>query len=110
MKDTIKASIAIKAESLPALVRALTRIADEGMTIVQGAAVSTSISLESADIDDLDFALRCIAKALGRFDDVEASIKAPATVWDGRRLDPTPMEVAINAAGDLFEDEDGDAI
>lgn len=103
--ETIKASVSIKAESMPALVRALTRIADEGMTIIQSAAVSTTISLESGDIDDLDFALRCIAKALGKSDDVTAKISAPATIWDGRRLDPTPMERAINAAGGLFEED-----
>jgi len=108
--ETHKANITIKAESLSALVEALDRIAvAANMQIVQNATVSTSIAIEADDISDLITALGDVAGAVARSDGVEASIKAPATAWDGRRIDLTPMEKMINravGAGDenLFED------
>lgn len=99
MKDTHKATISLKAESLAALVEVLDRIAvDAQMQIVQNANVSTSIVIEADDISDLIDALGDVAGAVARSDGVEAKIAAPATAWDGRRIDLTPMEKMINEA------------
>lgn len=98
-KETVKASISLKAESLLALVDALTRIAeDAGMVIVQHATVTTSIAINADDLDDLVTALGDVARAVSVSEGVEAKISAPATVWHGRRLDLTPMERMINSA------------
>jgi hypothetical protein len=98
-KDTFKATVSIKAESMYALTNALESIAERAtMQIVVGASVSTSISIESDDADDLSTALSAIAHAVGLCEDIESSVKAPMAAWDGRRLDPTPMERMINEA------------
>jgi hypothetical protein len=102
-KETIKATIAIKASSMRELVEALQNIADEAsMQIVQRASVSTSIAIEADDIDDLRDALGAITGALSSSDEVECKVSAPGAVWHGRRLDPTPMERYINSAPALF--------
>ena len=112
----MKATIAIKAESLDALMAALEQIADRAtMQIVSGASVSTSLGIESEDADDLAEALSAVAGALGRCDGIESTVKAPMAAWDGRRLDATPMERMIAAADEspeklrgeraLFEDD-----
>lgn len=98
-KDTLKATVSIKAESMYALTNALESIAERAtMQIVTGAGVSTSISLEADDADDLSEALGAIAHAVSLCEGIEASAKAPMTAWHGRRLDPTPMERMIDQA------------
>lgn len=103
IEKPLKVTITIKAESLIDLVNALTRIAEEAsMLIVQSATVSTSLAIEAKDTDDLADALSDVARAVAASEGVEAKISAPATVWHGRRLDPTPMERMINlATGEL---------
>lgn len=98
-KETHKASISLKAESLLALVDALTRIAeDAGMVIVQHATVTTSIAIEADDLDDLVTALGDVTGAVERSEGVECKVSAPGSAWHGRRLDLTPMERMINNA------------
>lgn len=102
--ETIKATIAIKADSMRALVEALTDIAlNANMTIVQDATVSTSLAIEAEDADDLREALGAITSAIDGSDDVECKVSAPGSIWHGRRLDPTQMERYINS-GELFKD------
>lgn len=97
--ETVKATISIKAESMYALTNALESIAERAtMQIVTGASVTTSIALEADDADDLSDALSAIARACSLCEGIEASAKAPMSAWDGRRLDPTPMERMINEA------------
>ena len=97
--EILKATVSIKAESMYALTNALESIAERAtMQIVIGAAVTTSISIESDDANDLSEALSAIAKAVSLCDGIEASAKAPMTAWHGRRLDPTPMERMIDEA------------
>ena len=102
MKDTHKATISLKAESLIDLTNALTRIAeDAGMIIVQNAAVSTSIAIEADDLDDLVTALGDVTGAVEQSEGVECKVSAPGSTWHNRRLDPTPMERMIrNAVGE----------
>lgn len=98
-KDTIKATVALKAESMRELVETLTRIADEaGMVIVQNASVSTSITIEADDLDDLREALGDVTGAVASSEGIECKVSAPGSAWHGRRLDPTPMERMINEA------------
>lgn len=103
-KETHKATISLKAESLVALTQALEQIAqDAGMQIVMNANVSTSIALEADDLDDLGLAISDIASAVARSDGVECKVSAPGSVWHQRRLDATPMERMISqATGELF--------
>ena len=97
--ETVKATVSIRAESMYALTNALESIAERAtMQIVASAAVSTSISIDADDADDLSEALGAIAQAIGYSDGVECKIAAPGAVWHGRRLDLTPMERAINSA------------
>lgn len=99
MKDTVKATVSIKAESIAALTNALESIAERAtMQIVASASVATSISIEADDASDLSDALSAIARACGLCEGIEVTAKAPMAAWDGRRLDPTPMERMINAA------------
>ena len=106
MKDLVKATISIKAESLSAHQGLLETIAERaGMTIVADATLTTSMAIESSDTDDLRDALTEIAKAIQISDGVEAKIAAPSEVWQGRTTvaGPTPMERMINqATGELF--------
>lgn len=103
-KDTVKATVSLKAESMYALTNALESIAERAtMQIVLGATVSVSIAIESDDADDLSDALSAIARAVSLCEGIEASAKAPMTAWNGRRLDATPMERMINDAAPLFE-------
>lgn len=98
-KETVKATVSIKAESMSDLTNALESIAERAtMQIVVGASVSVSIVIESDDADDLSEALSAIARAVSLCEGIEASAKAPMTAWHGRRLDPTPMERMIDAA------------
>jgi len=103
-KETTKATITFKAESLAALIEALERIAlDANMRIVMQANVSTSMALESEDESDLGLAISDIASAVAKVEGVECKISAPGSVWHGRRIDPTPMERMISqATGELF--------
>ncbi len=97
-KDTTKATISLKAESLSDLIDALEAIAqDAGMQIVMQATVSTSIALEADDISDLGTAIGDIAQAIDRLDGLECKVSAPGSVWHLARLDPTPMERMINS-------------
>ena len=97
--ETIKATVSIRAESMYALTNALESIAERAtMQIVAGAAVSTSISIEGDDAEDVQEALGAIAWAIEICEGAECKINAPGTVWHGRRLDPTPMERLINSA------------
>lgn len=101
-KDTVKATVSLKAESMSALTNALESIAERAtMQIVLGANVSVSIAIESDDADDLSDALSAIARAVSLCEGIEASAKAPMTAWNGRRLDATPMERMINGAAPL---------
>ena len=97
-KETIKASVTIKAESLYTLTHALRQIMDVNIQCVTNATISTSISIESTDSDDLRDALTDIARAIAVSEGVEAKIAAPAEVWTGRAVvaGPTPMESYIN--------------
>ena len=96
-KETTKATISLKAESLTALIAALEQIAlDAGMQIVMQANVTTSLALECDDLDDLGLAIGDIAGAVGRSEGVECKVSAPGSVWHRQRLDPTPMERMIN--------------
>jgi hypothetical protein len=98
-KETTKATISLKAESLTDLIAALEAIAlDAGMQIVMQANVSTSIALEAEDLSDLGTAIGDIAGAVGRTEGVECKVSAPGSVWHLARLDPTPMERMINEA------------
>jgi hypothetical protein len=98
-KDVVKASITLKAESLPFLIEALTRIAeDANMLIVMQATITTALAIESEDASDLGLAISDIAGAVERTDGVECKVSAPGSVWHGMRLDPTPMERMINQA------------
>lgn len=105
-KETIKATISLKADSMMDLSNALQAIAERAnMRIVQSATVSTSISLDSEDLSDLIMALSDIASAVEASDGVECKVSAPGSAWHNRRLDPTPMERMINeATGELFDD------
>jgi len=99
-KETTKATISLKAESLSDLIDALEAIAqDAGMQIVMQATVSTSIALEADDISDLGTAIGDIAAAVNRSEGVECKVSAPGSVWHLARLDPTPMEAYINKLG-----------
>lgn len=99
-KDTTKATISLKAESLSDLIAALEAIAlDAGMQIVMQATVSTSIVLEADDLSDLGTAIGDIAGAVNRSEGVECKVSAPGSVWHLARLDPTPMEAYINKLG-----------
>lgn len=94
-----KATITLKAESLGALLNAIEAIAEQaGMTIVANATVSTSIAIESEDLDDLVTALGDVTAAVAASDGVECKVSAPGSAWHGRRLDLTPMERMINSA------------
>jgi len=98
-KETTKATISLKAESLSDLIDALEAIAlDAGMQIVMQATVSTSIALEADDISDLGTAIGDIAAAVNRSEGVECKVSALGSVWHLARLDPTPMERMINSA------------
>lgn len=99
---TYKATISIKAETMRELVAALQSIGEAAnMSVVLGAAVSTSIAIETDDMDDLRLALESITDALADTA-VEATAKAPLAAYRNRRLDPTPMERMINrATGEL---------
>lgn len=98
-RDVHKATIALKAESLIDLTNALTRIAeDAGMVIVQHATVTTSITIEADDLDDLVTALGDVTAAVEASEGVECKVSAPGSAWHNRRLDPTPMERLINSA------------
>ena len=97
-KESIKANISLKCESLIALIEALQQIAqDAGMQIVMQANVTTSIALECDDLDDLSLAIGDIAGAVGRSDGVECKVSAPGSAWDRRRLDSTLMEHYIDS-------------
>lgn len=106
MKDKIKSSVSIKADSMRDLTIALEEIAVRAnFAIVLSASVSTSIAIEADDADDLRDALTEIANAIDVSEGVEGSIKAPHGVWTGRTqlAGPTPMERMINqATGELF--------
>lgn len=98
-KETHKASISLKADSLIDLTNALTRIAeDAGMIIVQHATVTTSIAIEADDLDDLVTALGDVTGAVERSEGVECKVSAPGSAWHNRRLDLTPMERMINGS------------
>lgn len=95
----IKASIALKADSLIDLCNALQAIAEQaGMIIVQDATISTSIAIETSDLDDLVSALGDVTAAVEASDGVECKVSAPGSAWHNRRLDLTPMERMINSA------------
>lgn len=103
--ETIKATINLKAESMPALARAIEAICTRAsMQIVLNANVSTGIAIEADDIDDLRAAISDVAAAIEGTEGAECKISAPGTIWHERRLDPTPLERYINSAT-LFEDE-----
>lgn len=96
--ETHKATVSLKG-NLHDLVNALARIADEfGGLLVQNAAVSTSITIEADDLDDLIDALGDVAGAVELSEGVECKVSAPGAAWHGRRLDLTPMERMINQA------------
>lgn len=98
-KETHKASISLKADSLIDLTNALTRIAeDAGMIIVQNATVTTSIAIDADDLDDLVTALGDVTGAVEKSEGVECKVSAPGSAWHNRRLDLTPMERMINGA------------
>lgn len=103
-KETIKASITIKAESIQQLIDALWRMADESGQIVQDATVSASIKLEANDASDLFDAINDVQRGVAMSDGVESQISMPGSAWDGKRAGgPTPMERYINqASGELF--------
>lgn len=97
MSEQTKATISFKAESLPALLRAFERIAeDAGMQIVMRAAVNASMTLEADDLDDLGLAIGDVATAVEKIEGVACKVSAPGSVWHARRLDLTPMERYIN--------------
>jgi hypothetical protein len=100
-KDTYKATFALKADSIRMMTDALDAIAiKSNIVIVINATISTSISIEADDIDDLREALSDVTGAIEESEGVECKVSAPGSAWHGRRLDPTPMERMINKAFD----------
>jgi len=98
-KDTTKATISIKADTLDMLITALDKIArDAGSQIVMRSSVSTTITLEADDASDIGTSIGDIAGALDRVIGIECKVSAPGSVWHLARLDPTPMERMINSA------------
>lgn len=99
--ETVKATIAIKAETLEQLTNALARANDEfGGQLVRDASVSCSIKLEANDLDDLREAISDVLAAVAQSDGVNANVNVPDVVWSGprRAAGPTPMEKAIEEA------------
>lgn len=98
-KDTHKATIALKADSIRMMTDALDAIAiQSNIIIVINASISTSITIEADDLSDLVTALGDVTGAVEASEGVECKVSAPGSAWHNRRLDLTPMERMINSA------------
>ena len=90
-----KATISIKAESLGDLNEALDAIASAmNVSLAAQLSFSTTIGIEADHLPHLRTMLDDIAEAVAS-SECEVAAKAPLAAYRNRRLDPTPMERAI---------------